>query len=92
MVRDYSERELNNVYMSLTEEQKTVLDEYVRRGKKTKWLNTWAKKKGQVLSEEELANPDLAMDELLEWVLVNYEDALAVDSNLLCECGRAYKI
>lgn len=91
MKKKYSESELNTAYLSLSDEQKKVLDKKIKRGMKTKWLNTWAKKKGIVLSDEDLSNPDNAMDNLLEWVLLDYEDHLKVDKNVRCECGRALR-
>jgi len=79
--------ELKQIYLSLTDEQKHVLDEYVRRGMKTKWLNAWAKKFGNVLTEEELLCPEKAI-ESLEWILLDFEDNLIVDGTLRCECNR----
>ena len=79
--------ELKQIYLSLTDEQKHVLDEYVRRGMKTKWLNAWAKKFGNVLTEEDLLWPEKAI-ESLEWILLDFEDNLIVDGTLRCECNR----
>jgi len=83
-----SDGELNKAYLSLTEEQKNVLDEHIKKGMKTKWLNVWAKNKGSVLTEAELEDTDMAMDKLLDWVLLDYEDSLKVNPNTKCECGR----
>lgn len=91
MKKKHSEAELNTAYLSLSDKQKKILDEKIKRGMKTKWLNTWAKKKGVVLSKEDLSDPDSAMDNLLEWVLLNYEDHLTVNKNIRCECGRALR-
>lgn len=91
MLNEFSRTNLNEVYLLLTEEQRTVLDNNVKRGKKTKWLNIWAKKIGVVLTEEDLEDPEKSMETLLEWILVDYEDALTVDPNLRCECGRALR-
>lgn len=87
----YTQKELSNAYLSLSDAQKKVLDEYVKRGRKTSWLNAWAEKKGSVLTTEQLENPDEAMNTLLDWVLLDYEERLSVDPNLRCECGRALK-
>lgn len=82
-----SKDELHSVYLSLTDEQKHVLDEHVKRGIKTKWLNAWAKKLGNMLSEQDLICPQKAMDKL-EWHLLDFEDNLIVDASCRCECGR----
>lgn len=87
----YTDDQLNNAYQSLTPEQRLFLDEHVRRGKKTEWLNTWAKKLGAVLSEEEKQNPEASMERLLEWILIDYEEGLTVSPERRCECGRALK-
>lgn len=84
----YSEKQLNGAYLELSSEQKNVLDEKIKRGMKTKWLNVWAKKKGEVLTEDQLENPEEAMDTLLEWILLDYEDHLTVKKDVRCECGR----
>lgn len=79
--------ELKQIYLSLKDEQKHVLDEHVRRGMKTRWLNAWAKKFGNVLTEEDLLCPEKAI-ESLEWILLDFEDNLIVDGTLRCECNR----
>jgi len=89
--KKYSDEQLSKAYSSLTDEQKIVLDEHVKRGKKTKWLNVWAKKMGETLTEEELENADLSMDKLLDWVLIDYEDSLKPNPNTKCECGRSLR-
>jgi hypothetical protein len=91
MEMGYSEKELNEAYLSLSEGQRRVLDNYVKRGIKTKWLNLWAKKKGAVLAEKELEDPESAMDSLLDWVLLDYEDSLTINPDTRCECGRALR-
>jgi hypothetical protein len=58
----YSEQELNQAYLSLSEEQRKVLDNYIKRGMKTQWLNLWAKKKGAVLDTKQLEDPERAME------------------------------
>ncbi len=82
-----SNDELKQIYLALTDEQKHVLDEHVRRGMKTKWLNAWAKKFGNALTEDDLLCPEKAI-ESLEWILLDYEDSLVVDGSLRCECNR----
>lgn len=91
MEMGYTEKELNEAYLSLSEGQRKVLDNYVKRGMKTKWLNLWAKKKGAVLADKELEDPESAMDSLLDWVLLDYEDSLTINPDTRCECGRALR-
>lgn len=91
MEQGFSEQELNEAYLSLTEEQRTVLDNYIKRGMKTQWLNMWAKKKGAVLGEKELEDPEKAMETLLDWILLDYEDSLTINPETRCECGRALR-
>lgn len=86
-----SDVESKEIYNSLTPDQKRVLDYHVKRGMKTKWLNAWAEKLGNVLTEEDLSDPDKFMENLLEWILVDYEDNLVVDGRIRCECGRALR-
>lgn len=88
---EYTQKELDDAYLSLSDEQKRVLNEHIKRGRKTNWLNAWAEKKGNVLTEEQLDNPDETMNALLDWVLLDYEERLSVDPNMRCECGRALK-
>jgi hypothetical protein len=87
----YSDQELNEAYLSLSEEQKKVLDSYIKRGMKTQWLNLWAKKKGAVLDSSELDDPEKVMETLLDWVLLDYEDSLTINPDTRCECGRALR-
>jgi len=90
-LKKYSSKQLNEAYGSLSAQQKLFLDEEVIRGKKTNWLNIWAKKLGRELTEEELINPDQSMQKYLEWRLIGYEDSLRVNPNTKCECGRALR-
>lgn len=91
MVTDHSQEELDAAYLSLTKEQREILDEKVKRGMKTKWLNLWCKKKGEVLTKEELDNPDKTMESMLDWTLLNYEVNLSGNPDIRCECGRQLK-
>lgn len=90
-MREYTRDELNKAYESLLDDQKKVLDEQIKRGRKTNWLNSWAEKKGIVLTDEELESPDETMNTLLDWILLDYEERMTVDPNMRCECGRALK-
>lgn len=88
---EHTQEELNKAYVSLSDEQKKVLNEHVKRGRKTKWLNAWAEKKGIVLTDKQLEDPDETMNSLLDWILLDYEEKEYVDPNMRCECGRALK-
>jgi hypothetical protein len=91
MEKVYSEVDLNDAYLTLSDEQKLVLDNYVKRGMKTKWLNAWAMKKGAVLTSEELEDSEKTMERLLDWVLLDYEDSLTINPNTRCQCGKALR-
>lgn len=88
MKNEFSQESLKKAYLALADGQKEILDEHVKRGKKTKWLNAWAIKKGSELTAEDLDDPEKAMENMLEWILLDYEDAMAVSPDLRCECGR----
>jgi len=91
LLKKYSSELLDEAYESLTVKQKLFLDEQVIRGKKTNWLNVWAKKLGRELTEEEMSNPEQSMQKYLDWRLIGYEDSLVVNPNTRCECGRALR-
>lgn len=91
MVAGYSQEELDSAYLSLNDEQRKILDEKIKRGMKTKWLNAWCKKKGEVLTEDELDNPQKTMESMLEWILMDYEEDVSRDADMRCECGRRLK-
>lgn len=76
------------IFSSLSIEQKEVLDQHVKRGIKTKWLNILAKKKGIVLSEADL-DSNSPVD--LEWYLIEREDAGKISKDLRCICGKALR-
>ena len=90
-MKKYSSEQLDGAYETLSVKQKLFLDEKVIRGKKTNWLNVWAKKLGRELTDEEVNNPDQSMQKYLEWQLIDYEDSLVVNPNTRCECGRALR-
>lgn len=90
-MQEYTRDELDKAYLSLSYEQKKVLDEQIKRGRKTNWLNAWAEKKGIVLTDEQLESPDDTMNVLLDWILLDYEERMTVDKSMRCECGRALK-
>jgi len=89
--KTYPKELLDKTYDSLSADQKLVLDEHVIRGKKTKWLNVWAKKLGRELTDEELNNPDQPMQKYLVWRLIGFEDSLMINPNTKCECGRSLR-
>lgn len=86
----YSEALRQAAYDSLTPEQQVFLDEYLKRGKKTKWLNILAQFKGIALTESSLEDEALLVDALV-WELIEVEDAGTVSKSLRCECGKALR-
>lgn len=87
----YSRKELDEQYELLSEAQKTVLDEYVRRGKRTKWLNAWTHKIGDEIDCKALHSIEDFEDTLAEWDLIDYEDFGTVRKDIRCECGRTLR-
>lgn len=86
----YSEALRQAAYESLTPEQQVFLDDYLKRGKKTKWLNILAQFKGVALTETSFEDESLLADALV-WELIEVEDAGAVSKALRCECGKALR-
>lgn len=95
MLKKYSDKEYINAYLSLNNEQRNVLDNFIKIGYKTKWLYILAKKKGLIQSEEELVSMSEADLEMLsrdlEWDLIEYIDYVRINPNVRCECGRALR-
>jgi len=95
MIKKYSDQEYTNAYLSLNDEQRDVLNNFIKAGYKTKWLYILAMKKGLIKSEEELVSMsetdiDILLNNL-EWDLIDYVDYLRVNPNVKCECGRALR-
>ena len=91
MKAKYSKEQLDTAYQSLNETQRQVLDQNVKRGMQTKWLNILAKQKGSVLTESGLDNIEETMKKLLDWVLIDYVDGGEVTPTLKCLCGRSLR-
>ncbi|GFZ29762.1 hypothetical protein CSC2_02880 [Clostridium zeae] len=91
MSKIFSKNNLQEAYNILNVEQKDFLENYIKRSKKTQWLNSWAKKLGIVLDEHDLEDPEVSMNKLLDWVLLEYEEADSKTGEMRCECGRALK-
>jgi hypothetical protein len=70
----------------LTEQQKTFIQEHVKRGKKTVFANQMAMDKGIVLPES--ASIDEIEMLLDEWILEDYIDNGFKNPETPCECGR----
>lgn len=80
---------LDQIYKSLTPEQKEVLDSQIKRSRKTVWLNELAKMKGILLDLDDYDNNELVKE--LEWELIDYEDAGFISKDLRCVCGKALR-
>jgi hypothetical protein len=70
----------------LTEQQRTFIQEHVKRGKKTVFANQMAIDKGIILPES--ASIDEIEMLLDEWILEDYIDNGSVNPKTPCECGR----
>jgi len=81
------ERLRDEILTQLSQEQRDFIDNHMRRGKRTQWLNTMAEIKGVSIS------PDDTFEEICKkvggWVLTSYEDRGTRD--MKCECGRSIR-
>lgn len=71
-MRALSQREVEYIMSSLSEDQRTFIMEHTKQSKKSKWIETLAKKKGIVLSES--MSLEAVEDKLDEWMLVDVLD------------------
>lgn len=80
-----TQAEVDQIYQNLTPRQKEFMDSYEKRGKKSKWLEALAKKKGIVvyenMSEQEL------IEKVNDWVLIDILDGGEGNRPFKCECG-----
>ncbi|PPA84169.1 hypothetical protein C4A76_18205 [Brevibacillus laterosporus] len=77
----------NLAMKSLSIEQQTFIQQQMRRGKRTAWLNTMAEVKGIVLSP---TDDELTIEKKIGgWILENFDD-LGV-RNGKCECGMSIR-
>jgi hypothetical protein len=74
----------DEVISRLLPEQKDFIDNHMRRGKRTQWLNIMAEIKGISLVDSD--DYDTIVSKVGGWVLSNYEDRGVRDQK--CECGR----
>lgn len=95
MLKKYSDKEYTIAYLSLNDDQRDVLNYFIKSGYKTRWLYILAKNKGLIKSEDEIMSmSEVDFDILLknlEWDLINYVDYLSVNPDVRCECGRALR-
>ncbi|MCH6268809.1 DUF3895 domain-containing protein [Neobacillus citreus] len=78
--------ERESLFSLLTEQQRTFIQEHVKRGKKTVFANQMAIDKGIILPES--ASIDEIEMLLDEWILEDYIDNGFVNPETPCECGR----
>ncbi|WP_062107479.1 DUF3895 domain-containing protein [Bacillus niameyensis] len=84
VVLNTNERE--SLLSLLTEQQKSFLQDHVKRGKKTVFANQMAKDKGLVLPEGATSEEiEMLLD---EWILVDYIDNGFINPETPCECGK----
>lgn len=81
------------IMSTLTDEQKLFLDNYVKRGKKTKFANVIARNMQVPFFDDDLSDQEFeALG--LEWILIDVKDAgenWNVTKELKCECGRTLR-
>lgn len=85
-MRALSQREVEDIMSSLSEDQRSFIMEHKKQSKKSKWIETLAKKKGFVLSES--MSLEAIEDKLDEWMLVDVLDGGYGNRPYECECGK----
>lgn len=80
-----TQAEVDQIYQKLTPIQKEFIDSFEKRGKKSKWLEALAKKKG-ILVNENMSEQEL-IEKVNDWVLVDILDGGEGNRPYKCECG-----
>ncbi|HHW37451.1 MAG TPA: hypothetical protein GXX18_09475 [Bacillales bacterium] len=80
-----TQAEVDQIYQKLTPIQKEFIDSFEKRGKKSKWLEALAKKKGIVVNEN-MSEQEL-IEKVNDWVLVDILDGGEGNRPYKCECG-----
>lgn len=89
MLFNLTQQKRDELFQSLTEDQKSYLHNRLRRGKRTIFAISMAKKKGHHIPE---GIDEREIETLLEdWILIDFIDAGFVTSALKCECGRSLR-
>ncbi|MBJ6362426.1 hypothetical protein ACFOQM_14165 [Paenibacillus sp. GCM10012307] len=89
MLSPLVEQEVNRLYQLLNEAQISFLQDYIKQNKKSKWLESLARKKGIVL--EKNLSSDEAWDKLNDWELQEILDGGYGNRPYRCECGMALR-
>ncbi|MFC0476925.1 hypothetical protein ACFFHF_17110 [Robertmurraya beringensis] len=88
-MRALSQREVEDIMSSLSEDQRSYIIKHTKQSKKSKWIETLAKKKGIVLSEN--MSLEVVEDKLDEWMLVDVLDGGYGNRPYECECGKSLR-
>src|SRR5690554_2289045 len=89
MATPLTEKEVNRLFQLLTEEQHKYLENYMKQSKKSKWLESLAKKKGVVLQKD--ISLEEAWNKLNDWELVDILDGGYGERPYKCECGMSLR-
>lgn len=84
-----TEKEVNRLFRLLTEEQRKYLENYMNQSKKSKWLQSLAKKKGKVLQKD--ISLEEAWNKLNDWELLDILDGGYGERPYKCECGMSLR-
>jgi hypothetical protein len=84
-----SERQINDIIITLNDEQKNFLENRIKQNKKSKWLETLAGYKGIVIDEKMDMNQ--IKDKLKDWVLLDILDGGFGNRPYTCECGNSLR-
>lgn len=88
-----SKEERDQLMTSLTESQRTFLNEHIKRGKRTAFARVMAREKGISITEDMTAEE--IESHIDDWVLSDFNDAgngyKTLDEPLKCECGKVLR-
>jgi hypothetical protein len=84
-----SEKQINDIILTLNIEQKNFLENRIKQNKKSKWLETLAGYKGVVIDEK--MGMEQIKENLENWVLLDILDGGYGKRPYMCECGNSLR-
>lgn len=84
-----SERETHNLMMSLTDQQRNFISEYIVQSKKSKWLESLERSNKSFNHKENTST--VKKENTKEWILTNILDGGFGKRPFKCECGNSLR-